>query len=287
METDTQQLHMVGFTLPESLVEEVTPLLVTHCPHGWQEAGGASATQRTFYLYFENPLDATHLLQTLTARWPEIEPQTGGVKKEQWASAWKRFFTQIDIAHRFRVQPPWAEPINDGLEPLVINPQMAFGTGHHATTSLCLEALVDLHASGRIQEGDRFLDAGTGSGILGIACTKLGLTGLGFDLDPLTLENIHENKVLNHVGPAFSAFVGTIDCVQADSGFDLILANILAAPLISLAPALTARLRSGGCLVLSGLLQSQLARVLAAYEDQGLDTPSVMTRGDWACLVFA
>jgi ribosomal protein L11 methyltransferase len=239
------------------------------------------------YLYFDNPLEATELLQILPARWPLIKTQTGWVKKEQWASAWKRFFTPMEIAHRFRVQPPWTKTVSDGLEPLIINPQMAFGTGHHATTSLCLEALVGLHDAGRIQPGDRYLDAGTGSGILGIACTKLGLTGLGFDLDPLTLENIHENKVLNHVGPAFSAFVGTIDCVQADSGFDLILANILAAPLISLAPALTTRLRPGGCLVLSGLLQSQIARVQAAYEDQGLDTPSVMTRGAWACLVFA
>lgn len=278
---------IVGFTLPESLVEEVTPLLVTHCPHGWQEAGGTSATWRTLYLYFDNPLEATELLQILPARWPLIKPQTGWVKKEQWASAWKRFFTPMEIARRFRVQPPWTKTVSDGLEPLIINPQMAFGTGHHATTSLCLEALVELHDAGRVQPGDRFLDAGTGSGILGIGGAKLGLVGVGFDLDPLTLENIHENKVLNHVGPEFSAFVGTIDCVRPVPKFDLILANILAGPLMDLAPDLTKRLRPGGCVVLSGLLQSQVDQVQAAYANQGLATPQVTTRGEWACLVFA
>jgi ribosomal protein L11 methyltransferase len=278
---------MIGFTLPEDLIDEVTPFLALHCPYGWQEAGGGQENEQTIILYFDNPVDAAGVLQTLTARWPSIQPETDSLKNEQWASAWKRFFTPIEIAGRFRVVPPWAEEKRDGLEPIVINPQMAFGTGHHATTSLCLDAVVRLHESGRLRPGGRFLDAGTGSGILSIACAKLGLVGFGFDLDALTLENIQENRKLNRIDQEFTAFVGTIDAVRHNRRFDLILANILAPVLIALASDLVGRLSPGGSLVLSGLLGSQIPEVVRAYHEQGLDDPRVTRQGEWACLVFS
>ena len=276
---------MVEFSLPESLVDEVTLLLAEHCPYGWQEAEGEAGDDRTIILYFENPVDADNVLSVVTARWPAIRPVTDSLKNEQWASAWKRFFTPIQVADRFRVLPPWALDDSDDLEPLVINPQMAFGTGHHATTSLCLHAIVTLFESGRLKPGDRFLDAGTGSGILAIACAKLGLTGFGFDLDPLTLENIQENRALNRIDQAFTAFVGSIDTVDKNQRFDLILANILAPPLIALAPELVGRIHPGGILILSGLLETQIPAVAAAYRDQGKRDPHVTLDGEWACLV--
>ncbi len=278
---------MLGFTLPDDLVDEVTPLLARYCPYGWQEAGGESDNEQTIILYFDNPVVATNALQVLTARWPSIQPETDSLKNEQWASAWKRFFTPIEVADRFRVVPPWSLDEHDDPEPLVINPQMAFGTGHHATTSLCLEAVVRLHASGRLRPGDRFLDAGTGSGILSIASVKLGLTGFGFDLDILTLENIQENRRLNQIDQGFSAFVGTIDSVKKDQQFELILANILAPVLITLAPSLVERMHPRGNLVLSGLLESQVGEVVSAYRIQGLPEPEVTQEGEWACLVFS
>jgi len=278
---------MIGFSLPDILVDQVTPLLARYCPYGWQEAGDESDSEQTIILYFDNPVDATNVLQVLTARWPSIQPETDLLKNEQWASAWKRFFTPIEVAGRFRVVPPWAQDEHDDLEPIVINPQMAFGTGHHATTSLCLDAVVRLHASGRLRPQDRFLDAGTGSGILSIACAKIGLTGFGFDLDVLTLENIQENRRLNHIDQGFSAFVGSIESVKEDQHFDLIMANILAPVLIHLAPSLVKRLHPRGSLVLSGLLESQVDEVVAAYRNQGLLEPEVTLEGEWACLVFS
>jgi ribosomal protein L11 methyltransferase len=278
---------MVGFTLPDTLVDEVTPFLAEHCPYGWQEAGADCESEQTIILYFDNPVDVTNVLQVLTACWPSIQPVTDSLKNEQWASAWKRFFTPIEVAGRFRVVPPWSLDEHDDLEPIVINPQMAFGTGHHATTSLCLGAVVRLHVSGRLRQGDRFLDAGTGSGILSIACAKLGLIGFGFDLDALTLENIQENRRLNHIDQEFTAFVGTIESVKRDQHFDLILANILAPVLITLAPCLVNRMHPHGSLILSGLLESQVDEVVSAYHKQGLTEPEVSLEGDWACLLFS
>ncbi len=280
------ELVMVGFSLPTLLMDEVVPLLALHCPEGWQEAEGETDDDQTIILYFEHPVDADALLREVTARWPQIHPVTNPLRKEQWASAWKRFFTPIEVGDYFRVLPPWALDEQDDLHPLIINPQMAFGTGHHATTSLCLHALVNLWQQGRLKSGQRFLDAGTGSGILGIACAKLGLAGFGFDLDPLTLENIQENRILNQVNQGFTAFVGTIDSVAANQTFDLIMANILAPPLIAMAPHVVSHTKPDGLVMLSGLLATQITEVTAAYRAQGLVEPDVILDGEWACLLF-
>jgi ribosomal protein L11 methyltransferase len=122
---------------------------------------------------------------------------------------------------------------------------------------------------------------------LSIACAKLGLIGFGFDLDALTLENIQENRRLNHIDQEFTAFVGTIESVKRDQHFDLILANILAPVLITLAPCLVNRMHPHGSLILSGLLESQVDEVVSAYHKQGLTEPEVSLEGDWACLLFS
>ncbi|WP_462323311.1 50S ribosomal protein L11 methyltransferase [Desulfoplanes sp.] len=286
METDSR-LHIVAFTLGVDLAPEVEPFLATCCPHGWQEAGADSPERKTVVVYLESPVAADHMLSSLLARWPSIQPVTGAMQNQEWASAWKRFFTPIHIADRFVIHPPWAGEDAGGAESIVINPQMAFGTGHHATTSLCLEAVVGLVKKNTVRPGQRFLDVGTGSGILGLVCAKLGLSGVGFDLDPLTLENIRENKELNAVDHGFDAFVGPIDVLRPGVCFDLVVANILARPLIFLAPEIARRINPGGVLILSGLLDSQVDRVARAYVDQGLPTPQAMLAGEWGCLVFS
>ena len=285
METE-KQLNMVEFTLPLSLIDAVTPFLAEHCPYGWQEADSEDNASGTIILYFDDPVAAADVLRELKARWPEVEPETASLENCQWATSWKRFFTPIEISDTFLVLPPWLADQETSLQKILIEPQMAFGTGHHATTALCMQAIVSLVASGKIRAGERFLDAGTGSGILGITCAKLGLEGFGFDLDPLTLDNIQLNRRLNGITQGFTAFVGSIDLVDPAPGFRLILANILAAPLIDLAPELTRRLIPGGCLVLSGLLREQIEDVTLAYQACGLGEPAVLFQREWACLIF-
>lgn len=277
---------MVEFTLPISLIDAVTPFLADHCPYGWQEADSDDDASETVILYFDDPLAAADVLRGLKARWPEVEPATAALANQQWVTSWKRFFTPIEILDTFVVLPPWLADNKTEQEKIIIEPQMAFGTGHHATTALCMQAIVTLFKDATLTPGDRFLDAGTGSGILGITCAKLGLKGFGFDLDPLTLENIQLNRRLNDIDDQFTAFVGSVDLVDPAPAFDLILANILAAPLIFLAPELTRRMLPDGKLILSGLLVEQIEDVTRAYEACGLGAPRVLQKREWACLIF-
>ena len=277
---------MVEFTLPVSLVDAITPFLAGHCPYGWQEADSDDDASETIILYFDDPLAAADVLRGLKARWPEVEPATAALANQQWVTSWKRFFTPIEILDAFVVLPPWLADTKTEREKIIIEPQMAFGTGHHATTALCMQALVTMFKDATITRGDRFLDAGTGSGILGITCAKLGLKGFGFDLDPLTLENIQLNRRLNGIDDQFTAFVGSVDLVDPAPAFDLIVANILAAPLIFLAPELTRRMFPDGKLVLSGLLVEQIEDVTLAYQACGLGAPRVLQEREWACLIF-
>ena len=151
--------------------------------------------------------------------------------------------------------PPWlfeSTPL-EGRKPIIIEPKSAFGTGHHNTTVLCLEAITELLASGRLKAGQRFFDVGTGSGILGIACCLNGLAGLGSDIDPVAVDNALENVVINKVADDFRIVPGSAEAGEGEQ-FDLVVANILAGPLRELAPALIARMKPGACLVLSGCL---------------------------------
>ena len=189
---------------------------------------------------------------------------------------------------QFVVLPPWLADTPDfpGRTPILIEPKSAFGTGHHATTALCLRVVSDLLEAGRLQAGQHFLDLGTGSGVLGIGCCKSGLTGEGLDIDPLAVDNALENRVLNAVAPEnFTVAEGSIGAV-AGKRFDLVLANILARPLIEMAADIVRACRLGGCLVLSGLLEIQADGVAAAYRAQGLPEPRRIIDGEWAALVW-
>ena len=167
--------------------------------------------------------------------------------------------------------------------PIIIEPKTAFGTGYHETTALCLAVISSLYAKGVIRAGMRFLDLGTGSGILGLACTKLGLAGEGLDIDLAAVENALENRCANAIDPAdFAMRLGGVE--EASGPYDFIVANILAAPLREMPPAIAAL--HPPTLVLSGLLDIQADAVEAAYLEQGYGKARRLIRGEWAALVF-
>ena len=217
---------------------------------------------------------------------PETRCTLEALEAQDWLSAWRQFFTPVCCGSRFVVLPPWLAESPDfpGRTPVLIEPKSAFGTGHHATTALCLGVVSDLLDQGRIASGQTFLDLGTGSGVLGIACCKSGLSGLGLDIDPLAVDNALENRELNQVR-GFDAALGGIEAAVGRS-FDLVLANILARPLMELAPAVGAARKPHGCLVLSGLLEIQADGVEAAYKAQGLPTARRVIEGEWCALVW-
>jgi ribosomal protein L11 methyltransferase len=199
------------------------------------------------------------------------------VADRDWAEAWKRDLVPFAVG-RVWVRPSWiAAPAPPGCAEVVLDPGMAFGTGAHPTTALCLEALSDLIAA---RPGASVLDVGTGSGLLAIAARKLGAGRVvGNDTDPVAVRVARENAARNGVELEL-----VLEPAPAIPGaFDLVVANILANTLVELAPALAARLAPGGVLLLSGLLAGQEGEVRSACEAQGLvpERARDAARGEW------
>src|SRR5690606_24798053 len=185
--------------------------------------------------------------------------------------------------HGSHDEPPAAA----GLTAIRIDAAQAFGTGHHATTSGCLEAIDRLT---RLRRFQRPIDVGTGTGVLAIAIAKrLRVPVLATDIDPLAAQTAAENARSNSVGPLVTTIIADgLDHRRIRQGapYDLIVANILAGPLIALAPAMERIAERGAAIVLSGLLETQAARVLAAYSRQRMVARQRLVRGEWATLVL-
>jgi ribosomal protein L11 methyltransferase len=167
-------------------------------------------------------------------------------------------------------------PAHADATPLRIDPKMSFGTGHHATTRLALQLLVDA-----VNEGDRVVDVGTGTGVLAIAACRLGARSVrAVDNNPKAVANARENVVVNDVGDCVTVSDGSIDAVPADQ-FDAVVANITRDTLLDLLPALRRRLAPGGALLLSGLLTSDRRQMLDALDAHALAVVEVETENGW------
>lgn len=280
-------IHRLEIVVAESDYDCATGLLALEVPFGWEEQSLPTGETR-FRVHCEQKDFLERLQQLLKQTVPAAESALSELEETDWLAAWRQFFTPVCCGNHFVVLPPWLADTQDfpGRTPILIEPKSAFGTGHHATTALCLRVVSDLLEAGRLQQGQHFLDLGTGSGVLGIGCCKFGLTGEGLDIDPLAVDNSVENRALNAIAPEnFTVAEGSIDAV-AGKQFDLVLANILARPLTEMAADIVRACRPGGCLVLSGLLEIQADGVTAAYKAQGLPEPRRIIDGEWAALVW-
>jgi ribosomal protein L11 methyltransferase len=174
-----------------------------------------------------------------------------------------------------------------GVIPIRIEAGLAFGTGHHETTTLCLEAITLL---GRGRRPRRILDLGCGTGVLAIAAAKLWRQHvLASDIDPVATKVARDNARMNDAGPFVHAIVAdglTSPAIQKSAPYDLIVANILARPLRQLAPALCAALAPRGAVVLSGLLRDQEHQVEDRYRVQRLVHRKALRKGPWSALIL-
>jgi len=210
-------------------------------------------------------------------RFPGARMQLEPVPDEDWSVAWRAHVRSTRVG-RLWVGPPWETPPADAVS-LHIEPKMAFGTGDHPTTALCLAAVDAYLAS---HPGATVLDVGTGSGVLALAARRLGADRVvGVDTDQVSVALARENAAANRVeGVELSATA----LAGVPGRFDLVLANILANTLIELAPELAAH--TGDRLVLAGVLGAQAQEVARAFEAQGLEPAGTARQGDWVRLEF-
>lgn len=281
------RLFRLNCMVPSHNEDIFTAFLTQNVSWGWETE--PSGTDRVrFIVYLDTDDAAMALIKVVEAQWPQVECVVTPFEDRDWSESWKEYFVPVRVGKTFVVLPPWQKDTEgfEGLIPVYIEPKMAFGTGHHATTALCLEAVARLWAERAVTTRTVFLDLGTGSGILGLACAKLGLAGLGLDIDPVAVDNAQENTRLNKAEGLLEIRRGGLEALESGRRFGLILANILSGPLVRMAKSLLDRLEPGGCLVLSGILSDQAARVEQAYQDFGLPEPLRIMRGEWIALAW-
>jgi ribosomal protein L11 methyltransferase len=209
------------------------------------------------------------------------QPEEKIVAEQDWVRLTQSQFAPIQIGERIWVVPSWHEtPTDPNAICLAVDPGLAFGTGSHPTTHLCL---LWLEQQSQLQNKS-LLDYGCGSGILAIAAKKLGCSPVvGTDIDPQAMVAARSNAEINGVDITFALPDDAVPMLGADARYDIVMANILANPLQVLAPALVQRIRPGGQIVLSGVLSRQAEEVIATYS-QWL-TLSVWKESEgWVCL---
>jgi len=202
------------------------------------------------------------------------------ISDRDWNESWKKKFQPIDVGEGLTIIPPW-ENTKRGRINLIIDPGMAFGTGHHETTMRCLMLIERL--SKKIITKKGFLDVGTGTGILAIAASKLGFDYvLGLDIDPLAIDaskrNVKSNSLTNI----------EIKCEglkYIERSFDFIVANLLANTLIELSPEIVSHLNASGIIVFSGIIDGQEHDVIKEYEKYNLNFTEKIIDGRWVTLV--
>jgi ribosomal protein L11 methyltransferase len=224
------------------------------------------------------------------------EPDVRTLAEEDWAESWKKQYHRIHVGSHIVIVPAWEDYAPGPGEVVIrLEPGMAFGTGLHPTTRLCLRAMEDC-----LLPGKTALDLGTGSGVLAIAAAKLGARCiLALDTDPVAVaaarENVAQNGVADRIVVRQGTLPGQWESSPSSMGpaptlletgtFELVMVNILASIIVGLAPALAARIQPGGQLIAAGLIQSQESTVKRALQAEGLRVTHRTQEQDWICLV--
>lgn len=230
-----------------------------------------------------NNLRAVLLAMLDTAQLPEHRVEI--LEDRDWSREWLKSFKPVKFGRKLWVVPTAYTPPEANAVNMVLDPGLAFGTGTHPTTALCLEWLDTLAGQGEL-EGRTVLDYGCGSGILAVAAALLGAEHvIGTDIDPQALTATRDNAARNHVINVISTCLPeTLEAAMAGKQADIIVANILASPLIELSGAIVGSLRNGGRIALAGLLRSQAAEVADAYRAHGVILEIEDEREDWVRL---
>lgn len=216
----------------------------------------------------------------------QYEPQTVSLREEDWATSWQKYYQPIPVGRRIYIVPEWmrGQDVPEGRAPLYLNPGLTFGTGSHATTQLCLELLEDA-----VAPGDKVLDLGCGSGILGIAALGLGASHVtGVDIDPKAVDVAYENAEMNGIGrDRLTVLAGNVlddrkFGAQLKPGQNrVVLANIVSDVIIPLSAVAGEFLTEDGVFLASGIIDTRADEVQAAIESHGFVITKRLERSGW------
>lgn len=209
------------------------------------------------------------------------------IQDEDWMAAWKKHYRPIEIGKKLVILPAWIEKMYPGRIPVRINPSMAFGTGTHPSTQLCLQLLEEV-----IQPGFVVMDIGCGSGILSVAAVKLGARRvLGVDVDPAAIISTRENACNNQITTEIEVGSGSVEEILTDQfsqqSAQVVVVNILA-PIIKdlLAKGLADLVQAGGVLILAGILENQTDEIIKLAGEKGLSKKRQINFQDWSALLL-
>lgn len=228
-------------------------------------------------------------IDSLAEIFPELEKpcfQKEIIRDPDWGEAWKKFFKPIRVSREIVIKPTWERFSPSGRDIVIeIDPGMAFGTGQHASTRMCLEAIEDILLKDRSVERRHVLDVGTGTGILGIACAKLDAEKvLCVDIDKKAVEIARENVKINQVDDRVE--IRDCDVATLTESFHLIVANLTAKMLIKLRPHLIRRLLPGGYLVISGIIEQNRPDIESHFPGDSFTIHRLITEKEWLCYVL-
>jgi len=268
----SQEAPAPSFGEPED-VAVVYEYLTAYLP--WDKREQRLASLRAY-------LDALELL------FPARDKTTVTVQEitsAEWGEEWKKYFHPLRIGRRIIIKPTWEpyEPFGDDIV-IEIDPGMAFGTGQHHSTAMCLEAMEDLFVPG-CQAPQNVLDVGTGTGILGIAAARLGAAKVVcLDVDEKAVSIALENAVLNQVSSILK--ISGDDLSSLAGPFQLILANLTAKPLLELCPRFVSLLAPEGYLIISGIIEKQVPEIEASFCRFPFHLQRSIASEEWRCYVF-
>ena len=293
-----EQWLRIAVSVPTEAVEAVSYFLVELGSIGIAEGEWRPDTPPPVWTlvqgFFPVDRDSAALLASLTTHLRSIAteypalatcvPECAVIASDTWQERWKTHFPPLPVGQRLLILPPWeVRPVQSQRAVIGINPSMAFGTGHHATTHTCLEALEALCDT--YGPPARALDLGTGSGVLSIALAKLGVPSVwATDIDPTALEEARKNARVNGVDTAIHISAASLSELPAP--FQLVVANLFASTLITLCPAITQILTRSGHAILSGIQSDQAETVLETFSAPDWTLVEHRPKDDWTTLVL-
>ena len=264
-------------------IEELAPQ-IAHVDLIEQELLERDRTPAVIHLYIspgESPLEAvSYLRERLEAEGVPFSVETDKVDEEDWATAWKKYYFPTRVGERLVVCPSWEDYAPaPGEVVLTMDPGMAFGTGTHDTTRLCMQLLEKYAAP-----GVKLLDVGTGSGILAVAALLLGAdSAVGVDIDEVAVRVAKENAAANGVGDRVAFLAGDL-ADRVDGRFAVVTANIVADIILRLIPDLGRFLEPDGVFIASGIIDTREADVVSALEGAGYRLADRRESGGWVAL---